>query len=450
MKIVVIGGGWSGCAAAVAAAKQGAEVTLLERTDMLLGTGLVGGIFRNNGRFTAAEEMIAMGGGEMFDVMDACATHTDVDFPGHKHASLYSIATIEPTVRRALDAAGVDVQYQVRIGEVEMDGRRIVAVKVRKNEGGRRFEADAFVETTGTAGVVNVCTQHGNGCSMCVLRCHTFGNRIGIASRCGVTEIDGIKHGHIGAMSGSCKLLKESLAPAIVEELNRTGVVVVPIPKSGDGSTDKLSMKACQQYALPAYEENVILLNTGHAKLMSPFFGQTELRKVPGFENARFEDPYSGGIGNSIRFVGMAPRDDALKVASVDNLFCAGEKAGLLVGHTEAIVTGVLAGNNAVRCALGAPLLVLPDSLAIGDAISHVREQMQTEAGLGLKFTFSGSVYFERMKERGSYTLDIDEIGERVEAAGLTGIFAKLIAPRPRQRPEADLEPACEGMLTAG
>jgi len=29
--------------------KPGADVTLLERTDMLLGTGLVGGIFRNNG-----------------------------------------------------------------------------------------------------------------------------------------------------------------------------------------------------------------------------------------------------------------------------------------------------------------------------------------------------------------------------------------------------------------
>ena len=59
------------------------------------------------------------------------------------------------------------------------------------------------------------------------------------------------------------------------------------------------------------------------------------LRTVPGFENARFEDPYSGGIGNSIRFVGMAPRDDALKVDGVDNLFCAGEKAGLLVGHGD-------------------------------------------------------------------------------------------------------------------
>lgn len=428
MKIIVIGGGWSGCAAAVAAAQQGAEVTLLERTDSLLGTGLVGGIFRNNGRLTATEEMIAMGGGEMFHAMDACTVHTGVDFPGHKHASLYNIASIEPQVQRVLEAAGVEVRYQTRIGDVEMDGRRIVAVKTRKHEGSLRFEADAVVETTGTAGVVNICATHGNGCAMCILRCHTFGNRIGIASRCGVKEIDGHKLEQFGAMSGSCKLLKESLAPHIVEELNRTGVVVVPIPKSGAGSGEKLEIKACQQYALPAYQDNIVLLNTGHAKLMTPYFPQSELRKIPGFENARFEDPYAGGVGNSIRFMGMAPRNDALKVDGVDNLFCGGEKAGLLVGHTEAVVTGVLAGHNAARALLGEGLLVLPDSLATGDAISHVREQMQTEKGLGLKFTFSGSVYFERMKERGSYTTDIAAIRQRVQAAGLTDVFATPVA----------------------
>jgi hypothetical protein len=433
MKVIVIGGGWSGCAAAIAAARQGAEVTLLERTDMILGTGLVGGIFRNNGRFTAAEEMIAMGGGEMFHAMDACTTHSNIEFPGHKHASLYNIATIEPEVQRALAAAGVDVHYQTRIADVEMDGSRIVAVKTKKNEGNLRFEADAFVETTGTAGVPNICTKHGNGCGMCILRCHTFGNRVGIASRCGVTEMEGHKRDQVGAMSGSCKLLKESLSPDIVEELNRTGVVVVPIPRSGDAPADKLSMKACQQYALPAYQDNIVLLNTGHAKLMSPYFPQAALRKVPGFENARFEDPYSGGVGNSIRFVGMAPRDDALKVDGVDNLFCGGEKAGLLVGHTEAVVTGVLAGHNAARYVLGEAPLVLPDSLCIGDAISHVRERMQTEEGLGLKYTFSGSVYFERMKERGSYTTDVAKIGRRVEAEGLTGVFAAPVAS-PLQR----------------
>ncbi|HZK55639.1 MAG TPA: FAD-dependent oxidoreductase, partial [Desulfosporosinus sp.] len=91
-KVVIIGGGWSGCAAAISAAKAGAEVTLLERTDMLLGTGLVGGIMRNNGRFTATEEMIAMGGGDLFKICDKTARHRDIKFPGHDHASLYDIA----------------------------------------------------------------------------------------------------------------------------------------------------------------------------------------------------------------------------------------------------------------------------------------------------------------------------------------------------------------------
>ncbi len=62
---------------------------------------------------------------------------------------------------------------------------------------------------------------------------------------------------------------------------------------------------------------------------MTPFFPLETLRKIPGFENARYEDPYAGGLGNSIRYLGMAPRDDALKVIGVENLFCAGEKAGL-------------------------------------------------------------------------------------------------------------------------
>ena len=53
-KVIVIGGGWSGIAAAVAAKKCGADVTIVEKTDLMLGLGNVGGIMRNNGRFTAA------------------------------------------------------------------------------------------------------------------------------------------------------------------------------------------------------------------------------------------------------------------------------------------------------------------------------------------------------------------------------------------------------------
>jgi tRNA U34 5-carboxymethylaminomethyl modifying enzyme MnmG/GidA len=111
------------------------------------------------------------------------------------------------------------------------------------------------------------------------------------------------------------------------------------------------------------------------------------LRQISGFENARFEDPYAGGLGNSIRYVGMAPRDDTLKVEGIQNLFCGGEKAGLLVGHTEAICTGTLAGYNAVKHSKKETPLALPDTLAVGDAISYVRTRMQAEEGLGLKYT---------------------------------------------------------------
>lgn len=423
MKIVVIGGGWAGCAAALSASKMGAEVMLLERTDMLLGTGLVGGIMRNNGRFTAAEEMIAMGGGELFELTDQNSLHRGIEFPGHRHANLYSVARMEPMVRSFLLSRGVSIHCQVRVTDVEMADGAIRAVLAKQAEESLRFEGNVFIDATGTAGGPANCNKYGNGCAMCVLRCHSFGGRVSVTAKAGVKEMIGRKGDQIGAMSGSCKLLKESLDTQIVATLDKQGVAVVPLPPS-KVLKGKLALKCCQQYAIPEFEENMVLLDTGHAKLMTPFFPLDLLRQIPGFENARYEDPYAGGIGNSIRYVGMAPRDNALKVEEVTNLFCGGEKAGLLVGHTEAICTGALAGYNAVKAARREKLIVLPDSLAVGDAIGFVRQQMREEGILSLKYTFSGSVYFERMKARGLYTTDRTQVEQRVGAAGLTGVFA--------------------------
>jgi len=89
MKIIVIGGGWSGCAAAITAKKAGADVTIFEKTDMLLGLGNVGGIMRNNGRYTASEELIALGAGDLIKLTDENSLHKDIEFPGHEHACRY-------------------------------------------------------------------------------------------------------------------------------------------------------------------------------------------------------------------------------------------------------------------------------------------------------------------------------------------------------------------------
>ncbi|MTI94816.1 MAG: FAD-dependent oxidoreductase [Firmicutes bacterium] len=426
VKVLVVGGGWSGTAAALAAAKAGADVTLVERTDMLLGTGLVGGIMRNNGRWTATEEAIALGGGELFQIADSVSRHRDIEFPGHKHASLYDIGKIEPAVKIELLARRIEIRLETTAKDVIKDGSRIVAVKLSD---GSSVDADVVVEATGSAGGMANCGKYGNGCAMCVLRCPTFGGRVSIAAKAGVEEKMGQKaDGSIGAMSGSCKLLKESLAPEIVKQLDETGVAVVPIPEALQKGEEALSSKACQQYALPEFAANVILLDTGHAKLMAPYFPLETLRQIPGFEEARYEDPYSGGLGNSMRYLALAPRDDKLQVQGVDNLFCGGEKAGLLVGHTEAIITGTLAGHNAVRQALNLDLLELPRTLMIGEAIAYVRERMETPEGMGQKFTFSGSVLFNHLKELGMYTTDKEEVAARVDTVNLTGVFNQQLA----------------------
>lgn len=133
---------------------------------------------------------------------------------------------------------------------------------------------------------------------------------------------------------------------------------------------------------------------------MTSYYPLDKLRKIPGLENAKFIDPYSGGKGNSIRYLSVAPVSDDLKVNNVENLFCAGEKSGLFVGHTEAICTGSLAGHNAVRCALEMPTLILPKDTVIGDIISYANYKIRTKEGRKNRYTFAGSEYFEKMKKQ--------------------------------------------------
>ncbi|MCL4369279.1 MAG: FAD-dependent oxidoreductase [Actinobacteria bacterium] len=420
-RVVVIGGGWAGTGAALAARMQGAEVVVLERTDMILGTGLVGGIMRNNGRFTAAEEHIAMGMGDLWQVIGANLRHHNVTFPGHQHADLYDVSIIEPAIKQLLLAKGVAVRTQARVKNVVKSGDALAAVVLDDDE---VVEGDVFVETTGSFGPQNNCTKYGNGCAMCIMRCPTFGGRVSVADKAGIAERRATKQdGSVGVMSGSCRPHFDSLSSALQEQLRATGAAVVPLPEAMRGGKMKLlGTKACQQYALPEFADNVILLDTGHVKLMTPFFPLDQLRTVPGLEKARFEDPYSGGVGNSIRYLAMSPRSDALQVEGLDNLFCGGEKTGPLVGHTEALVSGSLAGLNATRKAAGAPLVVVPPSLATGDIIAAASEVLRGD-DLSPKLTFSGATYFKRMQEKGLYSTDAAVIRQRVADAGLENVY---------------------------
>ncbi|MBA2882091.1 hypothetical protein HNR65_002432 [Desulfosalsimonas propionicica] len=420
-RVIVIGGGWAGCAAALTARKAGASVVLLERTDMLLGCGLAGGIMRNNGRFTAAEELIAMGGGELISITDEAAQHKNVSFPGHEHATLYSSMHVEPKVRGLLTEKGVQLNFCHRVVDVVTCGRRVESVVTADDV---FFDADVFVETTGSAGPMGNCSRYGNGCGMCVLRCPAFGPRVSIAHKAGIKDDVGLRNnGSKGSFSGSCELNKDSLHPALLSELESLGSVILPVP--GELVRPEMAgIKACRQYSLPAYIENLILLDTGgYAKMMSPFYPLEMLRRFPGLENATYA--HSCGHANSVRFLSRAPRDNSLKVCGSANLFCAGEKSGFFVGHTEAMVTGSLAGLNAVKCANGHPLIEIPRDLVAGDLIAFEEEALRMPGGLKQRYTFSGGIYFERMCDHGLYTTATELIARRVRTVGMEGLYLK-------------------------
>jgi len=183
MKIVVIGGGWSGCAAALRR-PQTRRAGRFDRTHRhAAGNRLVGGIMRNNGRFTGRR------GDDLHGRRRAIRTHRPEclasrdRIPGHRHSNLYSVARMEPMVRNFLLSKGVSIHCQMRVTDVEMSAGAMRAVFARREDESLRFDGDVFVDATGTAGGPANCNKYGNGCAMCILRCHSFGGRVSVTAR---------------------------------------------------------------------------------------------------------------------------------------------------------------------------------------------------------------------------------------------------------------------------
>jgi hypothetical protein len=171
---------------------------------------------------------------------------------------------MEPLIRKVLQNYGVEIKTKARVVDIVKYGKKIQGVII---DGGEIITGDAFVDTTGSAGPMGNCLRYGNGCAMCILRCPSFGPRISVTALADIKEIMGQKmDGTYGAMSGSCKINKDSLSNELRIKLEKEGVVVLPIPENIQRKSS-LGKKACSQYALPEYAANLILLDTGHAKL---------------------------------------------------------------------------------------------------------------------------------------------------------------------------------------
>ena len=151
--IAVIGGGFSGCAAAISAARQGKSVLLVEKSNALGGAAntclvnpfmpyrakidgksvdLCDGIFKE-----ITDELEKMGG--FFQKKTA------------KEANVFNEEYLKLILNRMVTQAGAELLFRSYLTEVHKDGEHITSVRVANKSGYVDSEADCFIDCTGDA-----------------------------------------------------------------------------------------------------------------------------------------------------------------------------------------------------------------------------------------------------------------------------------------------------------
>ncbi len=423
-KVVVVGGGAAGCGAAVAAAKAGADVTLLERTDMLFGAATRAGRFNFNGEFVGTTEWKALGGGEILDALESIVLHRG-NIVNEEHTMIYNTVIAEPTVKSVVEKQQVKIHLEARVVGVVKESDSIIKKVILAD--GSEIEGDAFVDATGSSGGVSICNKYGKGCVMCIYyRCPLFGDRVSIATKAGARSFylsrpDGTP-GRLGAAVG---LYKGSLSSEIREKLQKNGTMSIPLPKE---LIDYNKLKLIGATRTREQMEQINLVDIGAtAKCVGlVYFPLENFRKLPGFERAVIEDPLGGGKFNKIGNIDICLTDSSTKVEGFRNLFASGDKAGLS-GVVHSIMIGYLSGNNAARAAAGKDPLILPRTLVMGDFIQTAAEVMARDNAPIQGHVLGHGVFFEKMKKNGFYPQTPEEVRQRVEKEGLAGILSQKV-----------------------
>ena len=186
-EVIVAGGGLSGIAAALSAARLGRRVLLLEKQCWLGGlatTGLVNfwvPLCNGRGRQIIkgmAEEFLRLSIKNGFDTIPP--TWKDGE-PGEKSnerlMSWFSSGIFALELLKLLREAGVEILYDALITDAEMDDKRIKGLFVETKSGRRFYGAQAVVDATGDADVLhragvptvegeNYFTYYGEGVSL--------------------------------------------------------------------------------------------------------------------------------------------------------------------------------------------------------------------------------------------------------------------------------------------
>ncbi len=155
--VVVVGGGPAGLAAATAAARNGADVLIIERYGFLGGMGTAGGVTNFAGLFGLVHgETRQVVHGVADGLLDRVDRLGGLNKPqqglqGRITVRSYDVSTLKCAADDLLLSAGVKILFHAVAVDVVMDDGAIVALIVETKSGRRAVRAKTFIDCSGDA-----------------------------------------------------------------------------------------------------------------------------------------------------------------------------------------------------------------------------------------------------------------------------------------------------------
>lgn len=148
--VIVVGGGFAGCGAAIAAARGGAKVLLIERLNCLGGapcTMAVTPFMGNATRMPETGEVKELSRGIIAEII------AEMQAMQSMRGNIINPEYLKLVLNRMMEKAGVDLLFNSYFIAAQREGNAVKSIQVANKSGVLTFEADYFIDATGDADV---------------------------------------------------------------------------------------------------------------------------------------------------------------------------------------------------------------------------------------------------------------------------------------------------------